>query len=69
MAREKSSETQRINTAPVDVMGDLNDLNVDDGGSTLDLKSEAKKRAEKNKTDHSLRGKRIPLQFPFLISS
>jgi hypothetical protein len=28
-------------------MGDLNDLNVDDGGSTLDLKSEAKKRAEK----------------------
>ncbi|NLP04001.1 MAG: tetratricopeptide repeat protein [Fibrobacter sp.] len=44
---EKSSETQRINTAPIDVMGDLNDLNVDDGGSTLDLKSEAKKRAEK----------------------
>jgi|GEM_PF-629469 len=44
---EKSdAQTQRLDTKPVDIMGDLNDLEKDEG-STFDLKSEAKKRAVK----------------------
>lgn len=43
-----SAEPQkRIETKPVDVLGDLQDLNEDTTTETLDLKSEAKKRAKK----------------------
>lgn len=42
-----AEETRRIETKPVDVTGDLNDLNSDTDDKTLDLKSEAKKRAAK----------------------
>lgn len=42
------SETKRIETQPVNVMGDLQDLNSEDDSKPLDLKSEAKKKAANN---------------------
>jgi tetratricopeptide (TPR) repeat protein len=44
--REKpESKTKRIETQPVNVMGDLQDLNTEDDSKPIDLKSEAKKKA------------------------
>ncbi|HEX2957606.1 MAG TPA: tetratricopeptide repeat protein [Chitinispirillaceae bacterium] len=45
--RGDQENVQKIDTKPVDVMGDFNDLNNDEETPTLDLKSEAKKRANK----------------------
>jgi tetratricopeptide (TPR) repeat protein len=49
--RTSDAQTQQLETKPVDVMGDFNDLNsADENSNPLDLKSEAKKKsAEKNK--------------------
>lgn len=45
---ETKSKPKIISTAPVDVMGDFDDLNSDsDNSNPLDLQSEAKKRAKK----------------------
>lgn len=44
---ETKESVQRIDTKPVDVMGDFNDLNSDDDAPVFDLKGEAKKRANK----------------------
>jgi hypothetical protein len=44
---QSKGSVQTINTKPVDVMGDFNDLNNESDAPTLDLKSEAKKRANK----------------------
>lgn len=44
---EKKTQTKRITTAPVDIMGDFNDLNAEeDESNPLDLQFEAKKRAK-----------------------
>ena len=48
--RKKESETQTIETAPVDIMGDLKDINAsDDNSNPLDLKAEAKKKSAEKK--------------------
>jgi Flp pilus assembly protein TadD len=45
--RGDQQNVKTIDTKPVDVMGDFNDLNSTEDAPTLDLKSEAKKRANK----------------------
>jgi Flp pilus assembly protein TadD len=49
LRQKNTSETQQLQTAPVDVMGDLNDLNStsDNNDNPLDLKEAAKKKAKK----------------------
>jgi tetratricopeptide (TPR) repeat protein len=44
---DPKENVQTYDTKPVDVMGDFNDLNDDKDAPVLDLKSEAKKRANK----------------------
>jgi Flp pilus assembly protein TadD len=44
---ESRENVKTINTKPVDVMGDFDDLNSNEDAPALDLKSEAKKRANK----------------------
>ncbi|MBN1308428.1 MAG: tetratricopeptide repeat protein, partial [Chitinispirillaceae bacterium] len=47
----EKTQTQQIETAPVDIMGDLKDLSAaEDNENPLDLKSEAKKKSAEKKS-------------------
>lgn len=47
--KPQASGTQQLQTAPVDVMGDIADINTSSGDAHLDLKDEAKKKAAEGK--------------------
>ncbi len=48
LRKKEATQTRTIDTKPVDIMSDFNDLNTaDDESNPLDLKSEAKKKAKK----------------------
>lgn len=48
LRKKDENQTKTINTQPVDVMSDFNDLDNDDGGTDLlDLEKQAKKKAKK----------------------
>ena len=50
LRKKETNETKQIDTKPVDVMGDFDDLNSpDEEENPLDLKAAAKKKAEQNK--------------------
>lgn len=50
LRKKEASQTQQIETKPVDIMGDLKDINVaEDNSNPLDLKDAAKKKSAEKK--------------------